>query len=123
MSAARRVIAVTLLVGAIAALGVAAYNAHERSIGDAFFYLIFFREDRTTFAAGFSDEKFDKVQLGMSEAQVAAILGEPLLKQPCHSDRCYWRYSGGPPDSNFWQRVISFEDGRVSHKLADYFVD
>jgi outer membrane protein assembly factor BamE (lipoprotein component of BamABCDE complex) len=117
---ARRII-LLLVVAAVAVLAAAAYNPHERSVGDALSYLMFLREDRTTFAPGFTEEKFDRVQLGMSEAEVVEILGEPLEKDG--STKIYWRYSGGPPDANFWFRVITFQNGRVINKEAKYFVD
>ena len=110
--------ALVVLLGAAA---FAARTPHVRSLEDACFFLLFLREDASTFAPGFSESAFDRVQLGMSEAEVVTLLGEPLVKHG-YGNR-YWRYSTAPPDRNYFLRVITFDNGIVSSKSAYYFVD
>jgi hypothetical protein len=109
-------------VTVIAGLGFAAYTPHAKSAGDSFFYLMFLREDRTTFAPGFTEAKFDSIRTGMSESEVISVLGKPLEKDG-HPDRRYWRYSTGPPDSSYWFRVLTFQDGHIIQKDAHYEAD
>jgi outer membrane protein assembly factor BamE (lipoprotein component of BamABCDE complex) len=118
----RYVLLITAALIVIAGLAVAAYSPHVRTLGDALGYLMFLREDRTTFAPGFTEAKFDSVKIGMSEAEVLTILGEPLEKDG-HSDKRYWRYSKGPPDSSYWFRVLTLQGGFVIDKDAHYDAD
>ena len=122
MKLSRTIIVIVLFAVVVAGLAVAAHSPHARSFGDAVSYLMFLREDGTTFAPGFTEAKFDRVQVGMSEDEVTNILGDPLQKQP-NDDRAYWRYSTGPSDGSYWFRVITFRAGRVTEKDAHYYAD
>lgn len=122
MKLSRTIIVIVLFVVVLVALAVAAYSPHARSFGDAVSYLMFLREDGTTFAPGFTEAKFDRVQIGMSEEEVTNVLGDPLQKQ-LNDDKTYWRYSTGPSGGSYWFRVITFRAGRVAEKDAHYYAD
>jgi outer membrane protein assembly factor BamE (lipoprotein component of BamABCDE complex) len=81
---------------------------------------IFF-EDSTQYAAGYSVAAFRQVKVGMAEAEVYALLGQPL---DTHSrdDTTYLWYSK-PQKSHFRDRKIMLRNGLVVDKNTEFYVD
>lgn len=113
-------------VAVFAALSIVRFCQPKiKSYADAFDFAVFLFEDRTTYAAGYSEKGFAAVRLEMTEDQVTALLGQPLAKQTSSDlTRTFWRYTEGPNDSSYFFRVIVFDQKKlVSEKDAHYFAD
>lgn len=80
------------------------------------------RED-TVYAAGYSDAAFRKVSEGMTEREVAELLGEPLEMYSVEPDLVGWRYARSADDSSYHVRAILFRDGRVVEVFCEFYVD
>jgi hypothetical protein len=84
--------------------------------------------DDTVYAAGYTDEAFNAVTLGMSEQEVVHRLGPPL-DLPYFPERANdaWdkgmRWTKSAHDSHYKCRVVLFRNGRVSEKHAEFYVD
>jgi hypothetical protein len=79
---------------------------------------------------GSSESRFQRIRVGMTTAEVEAILGPPLLKgdwgclTPSPGDRDTWRYSNQHHyAANFWRRCVIFEKGKVVDLVSDFRVD
>ncbi|ODT98391.1 MAG: hypothetical protein ABS79_05940 [Planctomycetes bacterium SCN 63-9] len=82
--------------------------------------------DGTRYAPGYDEAKFHRIRVGMTEKEVAAILGEPFHKVPWNekADRICWMYTVQRTSvSNYWRRWIFVENGKVSDVVSDYFYD
>jgi outer membrane protein assembly factor BamE (lipoprotein component of BamABCDE complex) len=83
--------------------------------------------DTGTYAAGYSDRGFRAVRLGMTQAEVLSLLGEPLTKRLLTDSRAgfeFWNYTTSPTNTNFRTRAFVFDpDGRVREKWAVYWRD
>ncbi|WP_435008205.1 hypothetical protein P12x_005481 [Tundrisphaera lichenicola] len=59
----------------------------------------------------------------MSKKEVIEIMGPPLDK-PDWEEADAWYYSEQPDDmSNYYQRWIFFDSGRISEIIIDFFID
>ncbi len=82
----------------------------------------------TLWADGFSEAKFAKVKLGMSLAEVKALLGAPL-REWCGpkgiNEGCTWLYSWqDTPTADYDRRWVSFDAlGRVEEIRHDFYID
>ncbi len=122
-----------LLAGLVVATGLTFCSArvfrnriYYNSARDVLFNVTAFFEDRTKYAPSYSEVKFRNIQKGMSEENVRSLLGEPLSKDTHQNDgyREIWRYTDGPPDSNYWSRAVVFDEkGIVQNVEREYFVD
>ena len=81
-----------------------------------------FQED-TAYAAGYTDGGWRAVRIGMSSAEVTGIIGEPLQMWTNQDATVGMRWSKSPGDTNYRCRVLQFNNGRVSEKHAEYYVD
>jgi hypothetical protein len=87
----------------------------------------------TVYATGYSEEHFARVRVGMTRAEVEAIMGHPLRRDttsPSWKGLENWIYSEPPPPGtigdNYWRRWVMFdpgEDGRVVALVSDYYED
>ena len=82
----------------------------------------------TVYASGFSDGRFLLVRNGMTDAQVIALLGEPLERyRPQVGDDPSWdlgmRWSRSATDSHYSVRVVLFKKGRVADVRSEFYVD
>src|SRR4051794_19964256 len=71
----------------------------------------------TVYAPGYSEQKFHSVRVGMTPAQVEAILGPPLQRRAWGglSDVSFYSYSDTPDDTgNFSRRWVVWKDGKVA---------
>ncbi|WP_164011681.1 outer membrane protein assembly factor BamE domain-containing protein [Pyxidicoccus trucidator] len=75
--------------------------------------------EATTFAAGYSEEAFAKVEAGMSREEVTKLLGQPLGIVTWDNGRETWEYSKATHGGGYQQRNIVFsEQGEVRSKAA-----
>jgi hypothetical protein len=84
----------------------------------------------TVYAPGYSESRFHRIRVGMTPAEVEAIMGEPLLKgdwgclTPSTGDSETWRYSNQHHyTANFWRRWVIFQKGKVVYVVSDFWVD
>lgn len=81
-------------------------------------------EDATTYAGGFSENAFARVEVGMSMADVERLLGPPLEKYVvAHSGQTGWKYTWKHCDCSYRVRVLLFRDGRVEERIRRFYVD
>lgn len=78
-------------------------------------------EDSTQYAPGYSVAAFRQVKVGMAEAEVYSLLGQPL---DTHSrdDTTYLWYSK-PQKSHFRDRKVILKNGLVIDKNTEFYVD
>ncbi|WXH30490.1 hypothetical protein WA016_04460 [Myxococcus stipitatus] len=103
-----------------------------RCSSDWFLSLLAHDED-TYYAAGYTEEAFHQVNLGMTFDEVRELLGPPLdeydvsnRRNSPHSKEVYttaWQYSDTRADRSYYVRMIYFHEGRVSNILAEFYVD
>ena len=89
-------------------------------ITGAFFELFI---GNTEYSEGYSELKFRRIHREMTESQVMEVLGNPLFKnKSSNSNKIAWFYSYGKrlndkpkyvTDSDYSERVIIFENGKV----------
>ena len=83
--------------------------------------------DDTIYAPAYTDEQFNSIRVGMSEAEVVRRLGPPLdTYDPPSPDPTWDRgmvWSKSAHDSNYKVRGLLFRRGRVSEKFAEFYVD
>jgi hypothetical protein len=84
--------------------------------------------DDTLYAPGYSDEQFNAIRVGMTEAEVLDRLGPPIDEPYSpHYEGADWdkgmRWTKSAHDSHYKVRVIRFRAGRVSEKDAEFYVD
>lgn len=80
----------------------------------------------TEYAPGFSEEAFAAVQIGDTEAEVLALLGEPLERNTNSQDPSYLylRYSRARGRSDTHRaRVIQLRNGRVTRIWHEVYYD
>lgn len=83
-------------------------------------------DEATVWAVGYSDAGFKRLRTGMTERDVAAILGEPLESYLVEGspDLVGWRYSrGAKDDASYHERAVLFRDGEVVEVFCDFYVD
>lgn len=78
----------------------------------------------TIWPEGFSDAAFVKIQVGMPEARVEALVGKPIQKS-CDEDGCSWSYADQDPDSAPYDRRWVFFDRRqqVTSVRHEFYID
>lgn len=79
----------------------------------------------TVYAAGYSDAAFKRVRVGMSETDVAELLGEPLEFYAVEGtpDLVGWRYSRSARDASYHVRAVLFRDRRVVEIFCEFYLD
>jgi hypothetical protein len=113
--------AVLLLILVVLALGFLHFYLLDGL--DGWFFSLPGKE-ATYYSKGYSDSGFRRIKIGMSEEDVLTILGEPLARQETPEEKqTSWRYSGRRIDTDYRERVIIFENGKVKKKISDYYVD
>ena len=81
--------------------------------------------DDTIYAPGYTDDQFNSVKVGMTEAEVHRRIGSPIDKwsRPLSPREESMRWTRSARDSNYKIRVLVFRSGRVSKKFAEFYVD
>lgn len=62
-------------------------------------------EDYTVYASSYTEEKFNNVELGMTQEQVLSLIGEPLKKL----DDTWFYTLSGKSDRNYFSRIVKFD--------------
>jgi hypothetical protein len=81
-------------------------GCHLDDLGGQLFLLT---ADATQFSNGYSEERFCSLRVGMSEAEVLKILGQPLSES--------WEFSSSPRDPNY--EMVFFESKNVESVWRD----
>jgi len=91
---------------------------------DGLFWSLGFKED-TVYSPKYSDNAFKQINIGMSEAEVKRLLGEPIETYPPDKwrDSKSLRYSHSPGDTHYRIRNINVKDGIVISKYSEFYVD
>lgn len=92
-------------------------------VGQVILPLIYSHDTR--YAPLYKEEVFRSVPMGASEADIRALLGEPLSKSRTSRGHELWHYSvAGPKTQDFQLRILEFgEDGRLQGRHAEFYVD
>jgi steroid 5-alpha reductase family enzyme len=99
------------------------YRNYYNGVRDIISHVIFFFTDATEWAPNYSEDVFKKIHSGLSQEEVLKLLGKPLEEEK-YIDREIWRYTRAPIDSNYWFRIIVFDNKRiVMYTEREYFVD
>lgn len=92
---------------------------------------LLFKTD-TKYAENYSHSKFKKIKTGMNEAEVSAIIGEPICKwhtfflkngECVTTDTISFQYSESPGDTHYRLRQIYFFEGKVAEKDGYFYID
>jgi hypothetical protein len=76
----------------------------------------------TQWAEGFDEAAFDSVVPGETADAVRKRLGEPLATNILHGEEL-WFYTSSPGNSHHHQRILTFVDGVVSHRVDSLYWD
>jgi len=80
--------------------------------------------NETIYGPSYSEFGWIRVRLGMSEAEVKALLGEPLKTvDNGRGKEVVWMYTLYGPSETYHIREISFTGGYVSKKHAQWWMD
>src|SRR5437764_1148905 len=112
ISRSRRVLLAGLAAAVLVTSGMLAIDHYLLDGLDGWLFSGGFAED-TAYAAGYSDEAFRTVRLGMTTGDVLARLGPPLWSGLRDGARDSWRWSQSPGDQRSRVRVVVFEANRV----------
>ena len=85
--------------------------------------LAFGSDDETEYGAGYSDEAFAKVTLGMAARDVVSLLGPPLETRPLGGARETWRWSRSPNDGSYRMRALVIDSERVIEIHSEFRAD
>ena len=81
----------------------------------------------TCYASGYTDGGFARIQPGMAEAEVVAVLGEPLYKRERGDGGTYWSYTADGKstfgDFAWLWRCVVFTNGVVKCRIAHVCYD
>jgi|GEM_PF-3159501 len=114
-----RQIAITLVVVAVILIGLHMWLID--GIGGLILGA-FFQED-TAYATGYTDHEWRAVRIGMTEDEVRGRIGQPLEIWTNQISSVGMRWSKSPGDTHYRCRVLQFNNGRVSKKHAEFYVD
>jgi hypothetical protein len=83
----------------------------------------------TIYSERYTESRFMALRVGLSRAEVEAIMGRPLRKVPWNQhvgphDEEMWYYSDQPnATANFCRRWVLFQNGKVVVVMNDFWVD
>jgi hypothetical protein len=80
-------------------------------------------DEVTVFARGYSDERFCALRIGMPEAEVRALLGEPLSEVEHEPGEATLHYSASDEDTHYRQRSVRLAGGQVTGITAGVYID
>lgn len=94
-------------------------------INDAFWRVIWAIDEGTIWAPGFSEEKFNRIKLGMNSNDVLNLLGRPLRGIEGCEKSCFWIYTmQDSPTSDFDQRWVIFDhNNKVTEIRKSFYID
>ena len=98
------------LVGGVLLWRLAVGLWHSGRVSEASLYMLLGWDEKTTYAAGFTERKFAGVSPGLKETEVRRRLGEPLgVDFYPDSGIRYMRYSTGDMQGTFWMRGVAID--------------
>ncbi len=85
----------------------------------------------TNYSSGYTDEKFESINIGMTEKQVLDILGEPLTRwrpyrKTKFQDKAHFvglQYSESLSSGHYNLRQINLDNGKVAEIISYFYVD
>jgi hypothetical protein len=86
--------------------------------------VVFPEDEDTEWAAGYTDNGFRAVSVGMTRKKVYELLGKPLYTWENYggAEIVEW-WTRSPADTNFRQRAVAFQGDRVVEKVGEYWLD
>jgi hypothetical protein len=80
--------------------------------------------ESTVYAKGYTLSRLRSIRIGMTAAEVGAIMGPPLRQGPWGGLPVVWFYSDQKTgEDNFWRRWVVFDKGRVVEVINDFWMD
>jgi hypothetical protein len=79
--------------------------------------------DDTEYGAGYSDEAFARVTLGMTARDVLSLLGPPLETRVLGRARETWQWSRSPSDGSYRMRALVIDTERVIEIHSEFRAD
>ena len=126
---------IKIIIGAILLFGILLINSPywDRLRIEGFsgmFLNILFVSD-TKYAEGYTDKRFNKINIGMSEKEVITILGEPILRWSPYVNTIFkekahfigLEYSISPTDTHYHLRQIYLDNGKVAEIIGYFYLD
>jgi len=110
-------VSTALIAGGLLSLHVLLIDGLEGLI-----FGLLLKED-TEYASGYTDAGWRSIQVGMTQADVRAVLGEPLQVWQNRSGSVSMRWSRSPGSTNYRSRVLLLENDRVVKKHAEFYLD
>ena len=94
-------------------------------VNDAFWRVVWWIDEGTIWAEGFSEGNFDKVKIGMTSDEVLKIVGKPLHDIDNCDEICIWGYTKQDAGtSDFDQRWVVFDSKlRVQEIRKTFYID
>lgn len=82
----------------------------------------------TNYSVGYTNNRFNKISVGMSEKEVIEILGEPITRfNPYkNNEKLHFVslvYSRSPSDTHYKIRQVYLDNGVVAEVVAYFYVD
>jgi hypothetical protein len=82
----------------------------------------------TQYGSGYSESAFKKVDMGMTEADVRNLIGDPFRSHIGYpgvtTAVVYWEYSRSPSDGHYFRRWIGIDrEGRVVEIVSHFYWD
>lgn len=115
-----------LIVTAAIGMCLAIANAYMLDGLTGFIFSSLENED-TAYASGYTDAGFRGVKVGMSDADVFRLIGQPQKSWPIgdsgEGSETGARWSYSPSDTNFRCRVLLFRDHHVVEKHTEFYLD
>ena len=102
-----------------------AFNAVRYHYGfmDALARSLWWLTESTRWAEGFTEDNFDKVKPGMTEADVIRLVGQPLRKTCVEWCELVYTWQIGSNLDFDWRSVELGKDGRVENVRREFFID
>lgn len=121
----KRTIPLVVVAGALVAGATAVVCEPIDGYGGWVLSLLADKED-TVYSAAYSDAAFKQLRVGMTEGEVAVLLGEPLdiytAKLGAES-LLGWQYSRSDAGASYRVRCVLFREGRVFEVLREFYLD
>jgi outer membrane protein assembly factor BamE (lipoprotein component of BamABCDE complex) len=97
------------------------YNINDIIISKVMFPFV---EIKTLWSEQYSENRFHKINRGMSKLDVTNLIGNPLFNE-CHLDACIWQYTLPVNDtSSYHRRIVFFNSaGEVTNTISELFYD
>ena len=94
-------------------------------VNDAFWRVVWSIDEGTVWADNFSEEKFNQVEVGMTQKEVLLLLGRPLNKIHEHKAGHFWYYTRQDTGtSDFDQRWVVFDsNATVEEVRKSFYID